>query len=63
MLQVNSCVPISGVPTLLGGLDRTVPGFIPVGSDERQFSNASDNSDSEALAGLALCMPCSSHAR
>ena len=50
---------VAGVPALLGGLDRAVPGFMPVGTDERQFSNASDNSDSKSLAPQAACLSCS----
>ena len=33
----------------MGSADRMVPGFVPSTMDERQFSGASDHSDSEAL--------------
>ena len=47
----------------MGSVDRMVPGLLPSTMDERQFSGASDHSDSEAL--LLLCwheMPVSRYA-
>ena len=47
MLIVSHCTCAAGITPLMN-LDRMVPGLMPTSIDERQFSGASDHSDSKA---------------